>query len=297
MHRVSLAKQLALTARDIAIFQALGRYRYLRSTYLHAFAGGASETRFKERLGDLFHEGFLDRPQAQWQFAAARYEPAVYELGARASRVLAESGEEAPMALTFLSPRPSRQFRHAVLISSFLASVELTARATSGLRFIGWPEILERAPESTRAQTLPFRIALADGGLIPDALFGLAYLSGSNTAYRFCALEIDRGTMPVLRTSATQTSYAAKLAAYEEILGRSLHQSQWGVSRLLVLTLTTTQDRLASMLAHVPSNSTGAGFLFRAMSELPHRLLRPETTLLAAPWVRANLAPVSFAQP
>ena len=65
--------RIALTPRDIAIFQLLGNYRYLRSTYLHAFVGGASQTRFKERLGDLFHEGFIDRPEKQWELANARH--------------------------------------------------------------------------------------------------------------------------------------------------------------------------------------------------------------------------------
>src|ERR1700743_3862316 len=81
MRRTRTGKRIELTARDVEIFKLLSRYRYLRSTYIHAFVGGASETRFKERLGDLFHEGFLDRPEAQWEFADARCMPAVYENG------------------------------------------------------------------------------------------------------------------------------------------------------------------------------------------------------------------------
>src|ERR1700733_15568351 len=92
MKRSSAAKRIALTARDIEIFQLLRRYRYLRSTYLHAFAGGASATRFKERLGDLFHEGYLDRPERQWKFAGSRYQPAIHELGAEGGRALQGMG-------------------------------------------------------------------------------------------------------------------------------------------------------------------------------------------------------------
>ena len=64
MRRFRTGKRIELTKRDIAIFRWLSRYRYLRSSYLHAFVGGKSETRFKERLGDLFHEG---RPGRIWQ--------------------------------------------------------------------------------------------------------------------------------------------------------------------------------------------------------------------------------------
>ena len=67
MRRTRTGKRIELTQRDIDIFKLLRQYRYLRSTYIHAFVGGASETRFKERLGNLFHEGYLDRPSQQWE--------------------------------------------------------------------------------------------------------------------------------------------------------------------------------------------------------------------------------------
>jgi len=109
MVRAPKGKRLALTPRDLELFRSLARYRYLRSTYLHAFAGGASATRFKERLGDLFHEGFLDRPARQWDFADARHSPVVYELGERAARLLG-SGALASMARTY----PGRGLRAGV---------------------------------------------------------------------------------------------------------------------------------------------------------------------------------------
>jgi len=299
MHRLSIAKRVALTDRDMAIFRALSKYRYLRSSYLHAFAGGASETRFKERLGDLFHEGFLDRPEAQWQFANARYQPAMYELGAGARRQLVEGSGEIPSPVTFLSERTSRQFQHAALICAFLASAELTARTVAGLRFIGWPEILERAPAATRAKALPFRLDFGGVGLVPDAVFGLEYSTDGRKSYRFFALEIDRGTMPVSRSSNDQTSYAAKLAAYHQIITRSLYRAQWGTSTLLILTATTTGARLASMLPHVPRGIEGSSFLFRAMTDFTasNGLMWPDPSVLGAPWLRAGQSQLSLARP
>src|ERR1700683_3784385 len=73
MHRTRTGKRIELTSRDIEIFRLLARYRYLSSTYIHAVVGGASETRFKERLGDLFHEGYIDRPERQWELAGCRH--------------------------------------------------------------------------------------------------------------------------------------------------------------------------------------------------------------------------------
>src|SRR5258707_11154434 len=93
MRRTRTGKRLELTPRDIEIFKLLERYRYLRSTFIHAFVGGASETRFKERLGDLYHEGgYLDRPREQWEFANSRYMPAVYENCHAARQMLRDYG-------------------------------------------------------------------------------------------------------------------------------------------------------------------------------------------------------------
>src|SRR5476651_285895 len=128
MRRTRTGKQLELTARDIEIFQLLARYRYLPSTFIRAFVGGRSETRFKERLGDLFHEGYIDRPAQQWEFANARHKPAVYESGPGAARILRETGIDTGDRRTFLSETAHRQFLHSLMICQILASLNLGVR-------------------------------------------------------------------------------------------------------------------------------------------------------------------------
>ena len=56
MLRQKTGKQIQLTSRDLEILRLLSRYRYLRSTHLHALTCGKSHNRFVERLGDLYHE-------------------------------------------------------------------------------------------------------------------------------------------------------------------------------------------------------------------------------------------------
>jgi Replication-relaxation len=289
MRRTRTGKPLALTPRDLEIFRWLSRYRYLRSTYLHAFAGGASATRFKERLGDLFHEGYLDRPARQWEFADARCAPAVYELGERARRALAERGAEFEPR-TFLSSGLHAQFLHATMICECLASIELAARSLGDLRFIPWAEIAAKLPPETVRSPLPFKLPLASGAIIPDALFGLEYLAGGRKAYRFFALEADRGTMPVSRNKEGQTSYLAKLALYHEVIDRQLHRSHWGVPNLFVLTLTTDENRLADILFKLGGEHPL--LLIKAMP--PRALADPAPELLTEPWQRPGLAPFSI---
>ena len=270
MRRIPTGKRLALGPRDIAIFKVLGRYRYLRSTYLHAFVGGASATRFKERLGDLYHEGgYLDRPSQQWAFADARCSPVVYERAPDAVRALKAIGDASDEERTFLSDAAHRQFLHSLLICEALASIELGTWESPLLRFIAWPEILARAPEATRASLTPWRIPLPSGGyLVPDGLFGLEYIQSGKNAYRFFALEADRGTMPVLRSNALQTSVLGKIAAYREIAMRQVQRSYLGLPNLLVLLLTTSEGRLSNIVISSKSKTNAT----RASCSKPFRL-------------------------
>lgn len=286
-HRTKTGKRLALTDRDIAIFQMLRRYRFLRSTYLRTFAGGASEKRFVERLGDLFHEGYLDRPSQQWQFADALHAPVVCELGEGARRVLQERGGLNDR-WTFLSQECHWQFAHSVMLCACLASIELATLQNNNLRFIPWPEILARAPETTRASPVPFRIPVPSGGIIPDGLFGIEYGRDKKT-YRFFALEADRGTMPVTRSSSRQTSYLGKLGAYQEALERQAHKSHLGIPNLFVLTVTTDQSRLSEIMRRFADHGTSPTFLFKA---LDLALRAPAPDLLMMPWERPGLPPL-----
>jgi len=294
IHRTRTGKRIEITSRDIEIFRALARYRYLRSTYLYAFAGGASETRFKERLGDLFHEGFIDRPGPQWRFAHARHMPVVYEIGAHAKRILAEyAGGEEP-ARTFLSEAVHRQFAHSVMICECLASIEIATREVRGLRFIPWPEILARAPESTRDSAIPFRIGVSSGAIIPDGLFGLEYQSEGKKTYRFFALEVDRSTMPVERSNRNQTSYLAKLGMYRQIIVGHVHKAHLGISTLFVLTVTTQETRLAEIARGFERGGRGPEFLFKSVAE--QSLIKPIPRLLGEPWQRAGVPPLNIAE-
>jgi hypothetical protein len=295
MHRTRTGKSLALTSRDIAIFRVLSEYRYLRSTYLHAFAGGASETRFKERLGDLYHEGYIDRPAKQWEYAQARYQPAIHEIDERARRVLLEATAEHEAPRTYLSAAAHRQFAHALLICECLASIELAVRACPNLRFIAWAEILARMPEESRMSQLPFRIPITNGTVIPDGLFGLEYRACGIRSYRFFALEADRGTMPISRADSSQTSYLAKLIGYREIIDRRLHKEHWGISSLFVLTVTTGPERLGRMLSGCAELGSSPLFLFKALE--PKALISPRFGLLLESWERADLPALSISEP
>lgn len=291
MHRTRTAKPLALTARDVEIFATLRRYRFLRSTYLHRFVGGDSEKRFKERLGDLFHKGYLDRPAEQWRFADARFSPVVHELGS--GGIESAAGAE---PITWLREGPNRQFEHARMTCEILASVELACRDRSDLRFIAWPEILARAPEATRHSARPYLLGSEREGVVPDAIFGIEYQKGERKAFRFFALEVDRGTMPIARARNVGTSVLAKLETYFAILAKDGHRARLGKPNLLVLTVATDRSRCTEIIRRFGERVGEAPhFLFRTIVG-KGALSRPSPGLLTEPWERSGLSPLSIDQ-
>jgi hypothetical protein len=142
--------------RDIKLLKLLYRYQYLRSDFLYAFLGGKSQTRFKERLGHLYHDGrFINRPEQQWQFANARCMPVVYELEARGEQILRDYGflmHDSPL-LKKGRMGACRHFAHQLMICDCLASIELGVRQQPSLRFISWQEILAKAPQPAWARS------------------------------------------------------------------------------------------------------------------------------------------------
>ena len=316
MRRTRTGKRIELTARDVEIFKLLERYRYLRSTFIYPFVGGASETRFKERLGHLYHEGgYLDRPQQQWQFANSRYMPVVYENTDAARRLLKEygvAGAEPRTTLVRGGAGANRQFAHSLMICEILASIELGVRGDPNLRFISCQEIFAKAPETTRDSPHPFRIPVplsqapgdrrtVQGGayIVPDGLFGLEYEGGGKKSYRFFALEADRATTPVFRSNPNQTSYLRKILAYRDIIARQIHKSHLGIPNLLVLTVTTNErhmEQIMKLLGELIGSS--AAFLFKMMEALGSlgKAPSPMPGILTEPWQRVGFPGLSIGE-
>ena len=306
MKRANAGTRVVLKPRDSEIFQLLNRYRYLRSTFIHAFVGGKLN-RFKERLGHLYHEGgYLNRPHQQWQFYNARYMPAIYENSEAAEDLLEEQGLLGPQTTWLLRGRMGahRQFAHSLMICDILASVELGIRETDNLRFIGWQEILARAPEATKRLQNPFSIPVniahtaasgkthsAKTAIIPDALFGIEYTTAGKKTYRWFAVEADRRTMPVFRTNLQETSFLKKILSYRDIRQNELYKSHFGISNLMVLTVTTNETHMQHIKELVGKITGGSKmFCFKTMPSLGDMAKAPAPTpdMLTKPWARVG---------
>ena len=310
MRRISSGKRIELTDRDIELFKLLNRYHFLRSNFLHAFLGGNSETRFKERLGHLYHDGrYINRPEQQWQFANCRHMPVIYELDDMGEQVLRERGlilSDSPL-LKKGRMGAYRQFAHELMICDCMASIELGVRQDHGLRFISWQEIIGKAPGSASKLDNPFAIPVsishtfsrtgamqrADIKIVPDGLFGLEYARDGLKAYRFFALETDRNTQPVARSDLHQSSYLRKILAYRQISTQDTHKSHLGLPNLFVLTVTTNESHMANIMSLVKElahEGKSKLFLFKTMSTVGDfkKAPVPSAQMLTDVWQRVG---------
>jgi hypothetical protein len=135
-------------------------------------------------------------------------------------------------------------------------------------------ELVRTFPDQRVAARNPFALSvkLSHRGLtyetsvVPDLAFGLKFTSGP---HRYFMVEIDRGTMPIVRSDIfRQTSFEEKMRAYLTTHSLKQHEKQFGWNTFRVLTVTTDDRRRQSMIEalrelRVP-HSPGAPLFFFA---------------------------------
>ena len=153
---------------------------------------------------------------------------------------------------------------HAILVSDVMVSLELACRKSGDVRLLYEDQL---ALQSKQNQ-FQWRVKVHDHGVtlgvIPDRVFALEYTDHSGQMQRvYFFLEADRGTMPVVRSGLTQTSFYRKLLAYEATWTQKVHQRKLGIHRFRVLTVTTNAMRVTSLLEACSRLKRGHGlFLF-----------------------------------
>ena len=262
---------MQLTPRDLNLLAHVARHRFLSSDHLTALDGGSAQNLCRG-LRLLFHHGYLDRPRAQLaEVPVTGPRPMVYGLGAKGARALKEHGHfiNDGVAWSEKNKRAGSVFiEHTLAIADFMTSIELACHARSDVTLIRDHAIIAKAPVKTRLAREPLRWTVAEkekgipSSTIPDGLFGLSF--PDNTAAYFL-LEMDRGTMPVVRKGMSRTSFARKLSIFWEGWNASRHVEQFGVAQVRVLTVAPSPERVRHMVAVVRDLTDGRGtgfFLF-----------------------------------
>jgi hypothetical protein len=160
----------------------------------------------------------------------------------------------------------------------FYVALQRAASSRRDIRVIHPDEIIAAFPNGKISGHHPFamRVTLTDKGIarsiavVPDLAFGLQF--ADNTRH-FYMVEIDRGTMPIVRSDFRQTSFARKMRAYLTAHAGKRHERQFGWKNFRVLTITTDRYRKHSMMdalreLRVPHSPGGQLFLFSTRDEL-----------------------------
>ena len=275
------ADPIDLTQRDEAILRALYKYRFLTTEHLQTLTETESKWGMNKRLRLLYDHKYVDRPKAQRAiFSHAASRPTVHALGNEGARLLSSRFGIAMPPTVYWTEKNRRvrekHIEHTLGISDFMVGMEKVCRDAGNVRVIDKEEILAQSPTQTKQTKDPFRWKttvrhkgqLHDISIVPDYVFGLEYQDrpeGKNKAFFF--VEIDRATMPVVRRDIMQTSFLRKMQSYEDTWNRKLAERRFGMNRFRVLTLTTSDDRIATMIAayrqELGGRVPGGIFLFR----------------------------------
>jgi hypothetical protein len=279
--RASEPSAFRLTDDDVAIVRHLARHRFLRSTHIAALVGRSLD-RTNDRLSKLFHAGYTDRPRAQLDYyPTAGSSPIAYALADRGARLLIQRDgiEFANVEWSRKNRNAGRPFiEHQLEIVELLVALQLATADRRDVQFIHPNDIIAGFPEHTRSARNPLslRVSLAhhgamhEIGLVPDLVFGLQFSDGSRRCFM---VEIDRGTMPVVRSDFLQTSFERKMRAYLTAHAAKQHERHFGWKTFRVLTVTTDRHRTQSMMEalgqlHIPHSVGSPLFFFTTRDEL-----------------------------
>jgi Replication-relaxation len=263
-----------LTERDLNILTHVARHRFLSSRHLVKLDGG-SEQNLLRCLRILFDHQYLDRPYSQLAHVpVSGPRPMVYGLGRRGAQALRDHSVHADASdWTERNKRAGAKFiEHTLAIADFMVGLETACRERDDIQLLDEWDILANALARTRAAREPLRLAVRGLGnkmevssVIPDGLFGLVF-PDETASYFF--LEVDRGTMPVVRSNFDKTSYRRKLLVYWEVWKKKLHDEQFGISQIRLLTITDSAKRVDNMLSVVDEITAGKGSKFFLFADL-----------------------------
>jgi len=227
-----------------------------------------------ERIGELYHAGYLDRPRAQLDyFDRAGSAPMVYAPGDRSNEVAPENAGIKWHDKNRLARRP--YIEHALAIADIMIALELSARDRRDLEMLHQHDL--KGLQDSRRGTSRFSMSAifhVNGSrhqftIVPDAVFALRFKSSGRTAYFF--LEVDRGTMAIDSRDLTKSSYRRKLLGYLTALKAGQHVERFAFQNARMLTVTTSRERIQSMIAalNAITRQTATGrFLFADLPSL-----------------------------
>jgi len=157
-------------------------------------------------------------------------------------------------------------FEHALLVSDVMVALELGCRGTNGASLLT-DDSMPSLGDGSGPRSIKWHVQLSRHVSLASSLITYLHWRSPTRPARssvpFYFLEVDRGTMPVVRKNLTQSSFYRKLLAYGATWSQSIHRTLFGFHRFRVLTVTTSAARVKSLIDACSQLKSGHGlFLF-----------------------------------
>lgn len=244
------AGSFQFTKRDLEILRHVAEHRFIRSEWLIKLVGG-SKQQLLRRLTFLYHHGYLERPRCQLDYYhEGGSHGIVYGLASRGAgrlrRDLNMPFER--MDWTTRNKQVGRLFlEHTLMISDFMAALELDCRTRDDVRLIYGSDLSKPDGREHRREAFRWTVDLPGKrrvGVVPDKVFALDATRPDGSVSRLhYFLEADRGTMPMERRDLRQSCVLRKLKAYEATHASARHRHWLSARQFRVLMLVPGEER------------------------------------------------------
>ena len=270
-------ERLVPTARDLEIFRAVHRHRFIRAHHLHPLAfPGRTLRAAQSRLEKLWQHGYLDRYFVPYALDGTRRAPSdaatpVYTLGPKALEVLkaADSDVGGRMAMREVAPST---LAHHLVVTDLLASIEAACLAR------GMPENAETEHEWRLWKTAGDRKVPTSGLVVPDG--AVTFRGPDRPVPETWYVEVVRADV-----AGGNDEFLAKMRRYLALRDEGRFLRAFGHVRVRgVFIATPTPERarnLRALCARLPSDHRFFAFTHFEERQGDRRIprFRPETVL------------------
>ncbi|MCA9938212.1 MAG: replication-relaxation family protein [Anaerolineales bacterium] len=279
-----------LTSRDRAIIRAVYRYRVLTTPQVEALLFRPDQgqphrtktSRCRHRLKLLYHHGYLARQELPTRPSEGR-KPLIYFLDAGAIPLLAQELDVFPEDIDWkpvynrLQPQ---SVDHLLAINDVRIAVDVGAQVTP-VRLVRW---LDEKTLKSREMRDSVEIVVHQGRrsratIVPDGYFLLT----DNTYDYHHMLEVDMGTETLRSSRYNRRDFARKIRGYLAYWQSGKYTARYQTEAMRVLTVTTSEKRLANLVRVTEGVGGGQQFWFTTFAKVT-----PADVLTQPIWVVAG---------
>ena len=267
---------LELVQRDVAICNAVYEYRAMTASQIQQLLFPARNGKVRsmlvqtqDRLKRLFHHGYLARDEQPVKLSEGRL-PLVYFLAKTGAILLADHLGVEVGALDW-HPRHNAAGAGHLFINHLLRTNDVRVALTVALQRADYPLIRWLDDRSLKRQHWKDYVSVTepDGRLVQRAIVPDGYFHFSDGQYQYHQfVEVDLATVVGRASVSGRRDWAQKVQGYVAYHATGGYQARYATNSLRVLTVTTSQERLAHLKATTEEEGGRSRFWFTTLAEL-----------------------------